>query len=93
MEKLHKSMMIIVIEISTRTATQTPYPTITLTPTIIWISLSTLPVQEAQAGVKELLETNGGCELPCWWGIAPNYIPWFEVVHFLPPMITRVGQG
>lgn len=33
-----------------------------VTPTPIWDVLGVLPTLE------DLLRTNGGCELPCWWG-------------------------
>lgn len=26
--------------------------------------------------MREMLETNGGCELPCWWGIIPGETAW-----------------
>lgn len=50
----------------TPTAPSSPavMPTLTLVPS--------LPVREAEARVHELLENNGGCRLPCWWGITPG---------------------
>jgi hypothetical protein len=39
-------------------------PTLTLVPS--------LSVREAEAKVHELLQNNGGCRLPCWWGITPS---------------------
>ena len=54
------------------TVTLTPFPTITLTPAITWTPLPTLSEQEAQERVMQLLEANGGCELPCWWGVVPG---------------------
>jgi hypothetical protein len=38
-------------------ATLTPMPTATLT------------IEEKTENLAELMRTNGGCELPCWWGI------------------------
>jgi hypothetical protein len=36
-------------------------------------------VPEAEDGlVADLLADNGGCELPCWWGITPGVTPWAE---------------
>ncbi len=32
----------------------------------------TLPSAEAEAMVIDLLENNGGCLLPCWWGLTPG---------------------
>jgi hypothetical protein len=58
------------------TSTFTPMP-----PT--WTPLPTLPPDEAQALVIELLDTNAGCRLPCWWGITPGQISWQEALSFI----------
>jgi len=61
------------------TATMLP-PTIipsTLTP------LPTLPADQAKARVAELLKTNKGCKLPCFWGIIPGHTSWDETKNFL----------
>jgi hypothetical protein len=42
------------------TATPKPLPTVTLTN------------EQIDANLTELMLTNGGCELPCWWGILPG---------------------
>lgn len=54
--------------------TRTPLPTKTPTPTPRpWF------VNEREyAFLRELLETNGGCELPCWWGITLGETTWEE---------------
>jgi len=70
------------------TSTRTPKPTVTPT----WVALSTLPPAEALAKVKELLETNGGCELPCWWGIRPGKTTWKEAYDFLQPLAFHVSK-
>lgn len=46
--------------------TPTPLPTSTSTPTPV----PTLTIEEEDNLVRQLMETNGGCQLPCWWGIA-----------------------
>ena len=38
-----------------------------------------LEPDEMQAYVREMLQTNGGCELPCWWGIIPGKTSWKEM--------------
>ena len=43
--------------------TQTPIPTFTLEP------IPTLTSEQEANLVTTMLESNGGCELPCWWGI------------------------
>ncbi len=45
-------------------------PTITSTPA------PTLTANERQALVQKMLQDNGGCELPCWWGITPGKTDW-----------------
>lgn len=37
---------------------------------------------EEDAALPELLMTNGGCELPCWWGITPGITRIEEVQAF-----------
>jgi hypothetical protein len=46
----------------TVTATSTPTPWPTLPP------LPTIPPQQRGQVYRELMNSNGGCELPCWWG-------------------------
>ena len=77
----------------TDTATPTPTNTSTLIPTITWAPLPTLSVPERDAKIRELLETNGGCKLPCWWGITPNKTTWAEALHFLSPFVSAMKQG
>jgi len=56
------------ISVPSLTIMPTDSPTPTYTPTAI----PTLPVEEAQAKLLKLLSENGGCRLPCFWGIAPG---------------------
>lgn len=63
-------------------ATATPLPTHTpALPTVT--PRPALTVDERRALAKRMLETNGGCELPCWWGITPGETRWQEVVELL----------
>lgn len=48
----------------TPSAARTVPSTITLSPT--------LTADQRQVLVRAMLETNGGCELPCWWGVVPG---------------------
>jgi hypothetical protein len=57
------------------TPTRTPRPTRTPTPT----PLPTRTTDEQRALMVEMLETNGGCELPCWWGVTPGQSDWQAV--------------
>ncbi len=45
--------------------TPVPFPTFD-------VAYSTLSEEAATQNLIELLETNRGCELPCWWGIVPG---------------------
>jgi hypothetical protein len=63
--------------------TATPLPTKTATPT----KYPTLDSQGRLNFVLQELKTNGGCQLPCWWGITPGKTTWEEMVD------TFVKQG
>lgn len=55
--------------------TRTPLPTYTPeppTPT----AAPTLTADEEQALALNLLQTNAGCRLPCWWGFTPGMTDW-----------------
>jgi hypothetical protein len=55
------------------------------TPTPILYTLTpapTLSVEEAQALVSDLLQSNGGCQLPCWWGFTPGETSWRTAYEF-----------
>ena len=65
-------------------STQTEIPTPTLTP------LPTLSPAKAQEFVLELLENNGGCRLPCWWGLAPGQTDWLSALRFLQTFATKI---
>jgi hypothetical protein len=55
-------------------ATDTPTPENTPTPEILpaMTYMPPLPQDEAQAKIVELLRDNGGCRLPCFWGLTPG---------------------
>lgn len=62
---------------STATATREPLPT--------------LPPAEALEKVRELLETNGGCTFPCWWGIEPSRTSFMTVFNQFSPLTTFIA--
>ncbi len=68
--------------------------TSTLIPTHIAIAtrtpLPTLSAGDANARVIELLKTNAGCTLPCWWGIMPGFTSTDEVVSIFEPFSSAV---
>jgi hypothetical protein len=59
------------------TATIIPSPTISLTP------LATLAPTQAYNRLVGLIFDNGGCKLPCWWGITPGKSSWGEAYNYL----------
>lgn len=69
----------------TETPTITPSITPTRTPTLkpSLTPLPTLPTETARAYVLGLLEDNGGCQLPCWWGLTPGETDWDAAEQFL----------
>ena len=42
--------------------------------------------------MRELLRTNGGCKLPCWWGIVPGRTTWLEAESFLNHLGFRTSS-
>jgi hypothetical protein len=62
-------------------------PTPTMTPDII------LTAQENPPTITELLMTNLGCKLPCWWGIMPGQTAWAETKQFLIRLGARIGSS
>jgi hypothetical protein len=80
--------------IITATVMTTSYPSPSLpalTPT--WTPLPTLPPEKAQELISELMETNNGCRLPCWWGITPGETSWQEAHHFFAPFASEIHKG
>jgi hypothetical protein len=81
----------------TSSPTATPRPTITSrptrTPTATPLPFPTLEPDKMQAFIAEMLATNGGCELPCWWGITPGETRWDEMVQFFSERNIPVGEN
>lgn len=69
-------------------ASQTPQPTTTFTNTPTYTEFPTLPPEERVNELNHLLETNGNCILPCWWGIRPGKTKWEEVGHYLKELAS-----
>ena len=65
-------------------------PTLTQKPEPIWTLPATLSAQDATFKVNELLQTNRGCRLPCWWGITPGRTRWEEARNILFPLAKSV---
>ncbi|MBW8012722.1 MAG: hypothetical protein FVQ83_16010 [Chloroflexi bacterium] len=67
---------------STLTATAPPMGTFTLTLT----PQPTLSEEEIEQKLIQYYETNGNCELPCFWGIIPGETTLQEVENELVPL-------
>jgi len=52
----------------------------------------TLEPEQMQAFIANMLATNGGCELPCWWGITPGKTKWETVVQSFTEQDMRVWE-
>ena len=69
--------------------TGSPIPTNTLIPPTPRPTTA-MPPEEVNEYTRELLLTNNGCKLPCFWGIKPGETSWNEVVNFLTPFANRI---
>ena len=72
----------------------TSTPTVTSVPTAIPSRAltfpPTLPPDQAQQMVSRMVSSNGGCRLPCWWGITPGKSTWVETVNVLSPFVSNI---
>lgn len=64
-----------------QTATTTPSP------------LATLPPDQAQKLIVDLLQNNAGCKLPCWWGFVPGQTTWTEARNLLATIATKIVKS
>lgn len=65
----------------------------TALPLATWTPAPTLSDIEAERMIQSLLKNNGGCRLPCWWGIIPGKTTWEEARQFLSTFATSIVQG
>jgi len=71
--------------------TFTPLPTKTVKP--VATSLPILNSQNPSLIVKDLLETNSDCILPCWWGVIPGRTKWDDTYNSLSPIANSVYEN
>ena len=64
-----------IIPTFTNTVSETPTPTPTITAT--WV-----PPTLNDYSIQTLIDTNGNCELPCWWGLVPGKTTKEQVMSF-----------
>ena len=73
-------------------------PQISTTKTPITITSPTITVNEFPAlqntptTIASLYKNNGGCELPCWWGITPGKSVWQDTKNFLLTLGVDIGK-
>ncbi len=86
-------------EPETLTATVHVPPTQTETPTALLPTATptsqpkpTINLDGADKGL-ELMTTNGGCELPCWWGITPGETTWETASDFLDDFVVQIWEN
>ena len=70
----------------------------TMTPTAIltWTPLPVLPTLspgDAETMILDLIDNNGNCFLPCWWGITPGVTPWNQASQFLATFMSIRGPS
>lgn len=78
----------------TLSPTNTLIPTATQTPTLAatWTPLPTLSKDDKIDIVRILIETNGWCRFPCWWGITPGETTWQEAKQFLGTFSNKIYE-
>jgi len=88
------------------TATLTPTPSATFTPTIQATPTFPFPMgtevswpepalsaSDWQARYDQMMQTNGGCQLPCWWGITPGETTIQEAQAYLHELLPDTYCG
>jgi len=71
---------------SISTTTKTLTPTLTPVATSVPVAIPTLPEEEAHNRLLALLSNNGGCHLPCLWGITPGLSNYQDAQIILMPL-------
>ena len=68
--------------------TDTPIPSVVVVPTYTPFPSPnpTLAASEALAFIRQMQVNNGGCKLPCWWGITPGETTWEEAKQVFAPL-------
>ncbi|MDH5506850.1 MAG: hypothetical protein OEZ02_06480 [Anaerolineae bacterium] len=75
-----------------QTISPTPYNPPTPTEVLPYsLQLTPLPQPQLVETVVNLFETNGGCRLPCWWGITPGQTTWEQAFQILEPITDRIS--
>ena len=78
-------------ELPKSTPTLLPMLTPTQASWVAWTPNAPVPLPTAKANVEDLLKTNGGCSLPCWWGIEPGKTYFTTAFKQLSPFTTFIA--
>lgn len=76
----------------TPSVTMSAVPTATTFVVPIVTEKPTLSPIEREVAIKELMATNAGCRLPCFWGITPGVTDWKNAAKFLQTIGATVGD-
>lgn len=68
-------------------------PTVSITPAQVSTPFPTFSPEEAIDFVETLISTNGGCKLPCWWGITPGESTWDQAKTFFEKFAINIEQN
>jgi hypothetical protein len=71
---------------------KTPFLISTMTATATWRPFSSLSPEEAQTRIHDLVENNGGCRLPCLWGMTPGETDWVTARRFLESFVKNIEK-
>lgn len=79
------SQLPILMPTTTPTVNVTPSPSATFTqmPTLTLTPLPTLEPDQAEQAILELMQRNGDCSMPCFWGIIPGISDFDQTMAFL----------
>jgi len=96
-KQITKTSPIAITDASTRiaqasTITTSTTPFLTTTPTYIAPTVPTLNSADAKQLLDRMLSQNGGCELPCWWGIYPSETRWTDARAMLNSFVERIEE-
>ena len=68
---------------------RTVTPTVEFPPTYSFTPVYTLAPVELQKTLTFMIYQNGGCKLPCWWGITPGQTKYEDMIRVLSPLVKK----